>query len=142
MRGIRLHTKVREEIFETFMADRKAGIALAVSKGLAQDYCYKLARERGVLPRVRGPRLNFDQRRWLVYLYRNGGYEAAKPYAIKLGISPRYVCQVAKAAGHTNINRLKWLKQNDPQRAREIYWTWTKDKQADGAPNPTNSSMT
>lgn len=78
---------------------------------------------------MKGKRLTFDQRRWLVHLYLNGGYEASKPYAIKCGVTPRYVSQLARFAGHNNNNRLKWLSQNDPKRAREIYWPWTRKNQ-------------
>ena len=93
---------------------------------------------------MKGKRLTFNQKRWLVHLYLNGGYEASKPYAIKCGITPRYVAQLVGRCGHKATNRLKWLSMHDPKRAREIYWPWVKHKNPSPypAPNPTKFSTT
>lgn len=73
--------------------------------------------------------LSFDQKRYLVHLYVTGGFEAAKPFAVKYGIKPKYVANLARQAGHKNHNYLAWLAKNNPQRAREIFWPWARKNQ-------------
>jgi hypothetical protein len=45
----------REEILQTYLNNPNAGCELAMSKGLSQIYAYKLAHERGLLPKMRWP---------------------------------------------------------------------------------------
>jgi hypothetical protein len=51
--GKRQNKQQREEILDLWLQDPEAATALAVSRGLAADYAYKLAHERGVIPRAR-----------------------------------------------------------------------------------------
>jgi hypothetical protein len=51
--GRRLTRDGREEILRVYMNDPDAGTRLAVSKGLAPTYAYKLANSRGLLPLTR-----------------------------------------------------------------------------------------
>ena len=49
--GRRLTKAQRQEILDTYLADRAKGTALACSKGLSPLYAYKLAMALGALPR-------------------------------------------------------------------------------------------
>jgi len=45
----------REEILQTYLNKPEDGCKLAMSYGLSQIYAYKLAHERGLLPKMRWP---------------------------------------------------------------------------------------
>jgi hypothetical protein len=51
--GRRQTKQQREEILQLWQDDPEAAAALAVSRGLAADYPYKLANARGIVPRLR-----------------------------------------------------------------------------------------
>ena len=55
MRGNKGHARItkaqREEILQTYLNKPEEGCRLAVSYGLSQIYAYKLAHERGLLPK-------------------------------------------------------------------------------------------
>jgi len=54
--GQRQITKAeREEILQVYLNNPDKGSQLAMSKGLSQIYAYKLAHERGLLPKLRWP---------------------------------------------------------------------------------------
>ena len=44
--------------------------------------------------------LSFEQKRYLLHVYLTQGYTAAKPIAIKYGIKPRSMSEIARKAGH------------------------------------------
>jgi len=45
----------REEILQVYLNKPEEGCRLAMSYGLSQIYAYKLAHERGVLPKMQWP---------------------------------------------------------------------------------------
>lgn len=51
--GRQITREQREEILQAYLRDKAEGCALATRLGLAEDYAYKLARERGLLPVTR-----------------------------------------------------------------------------------------
>ncbi len=53
--GKKLTKEEREEILRVYLDNPDKGSQLAMSKGLSQIYAYKLAHERGVLPKMRWP---------------------------------------------------------------------------------------
>ncbi len=53
--GKKLTKEEREEILRVYLENPDKGSQLAMSKGLSQIYAYKLAHERGLLPKMRWP---------------------------------------------------------------------------------------
>ncbi len=53
--GKKLTKDEREEILRVYLENPDKGSQLAMSKGLSQIYAYKLAHERGLLPKMRWP---------------------------------------------------------------------------------------
>ena len=49
---------------------------------------------------MKGRALSLEKKRYLLHIYLTNGYTAAKPLAIKLGVSPRIISKYARAAGH------------------------------------------
>lgn len=53
--GPRQTKEQREEILQAYLADPEEGTRLAISRGLSPAYAYKLANERGLIPRKDEP---------------------------------------------------------------------------------------
>lgn len=53
--GKKITKAEREEILRVYLEDPNAGSQLAMRHGLSQIYAYKLAHERGLLPKMRWP---------------------------------------------------------------------------------------
>lgn len=53
--GKKLTKAEREEILQVYLNNPDKGSQLAMSYGLSQIYAYKLAHERGLLPKLRWP---------------------------------------------------------------------------------------
>lgn len=49
---------------------------------------------------MKGTRLTFEQRQYLLRVYLEQGFTAASPIAIRYGISPKSISKWAKIAGH------------------------------------------
>jgi hypothetical protein len=73
----------------------------------------------------RGPKLTETQRIDLLAVYLSQGFEAAKPVAISLGVTAKYVAALARKRGHTGNHHRRQnpktaMTYNDPRWARAI----------------------